>query len=87
MKFPFFVMVGIIGVAIANDTVYMNEFQKLRCEDLEASGGRGGGHKCCDYHQCANCGIYERCCYKPGDGGDIGDCMCGVNAYPQGTCY
>ena len=70
MKFPTFVTVGIIGVAVAKHTVHMTGAQKLECRALEKIGGLGGGSKCCDYNQCGGCGFYQRCCYKPSGGGD-----------------
>jgi hypothetical protein len=87
MKFPIFVIVGIIGVAVANNTVYMNQAENEHCRNLEAGGALAGGGKCCDFNSCHLCFLKERCCYKEFGGGSVGRCKCGVNDYPQGTCY
>jgi hypothetical protein len=83
MKFPIFVLVGIIGVAVANDTASMTEEQKQKCNfDLSSMGGRG----CCDYQQCPLCTFYQRCCHK-NNGWEVGTCKCGIDLFAPGTCY
>jgi hypothetical protein len=84
MKFSIFVIVGIIGVAVANDTVYMTDAEKRECKNRRIPGTT---ITCCDYDDCPWCGFYERCCYKPAGGWEFGACHCGVNSFPQGTCY
>ena len=86
MKFSIFVIVGIIGVAVANTTVKMTEAEKLECESHTRPGGSNG---CCDYRTCYRCFFAERCCYKVGSGrgGNPGTCLCGVNSFDQGSCY
>jgi hypothetical protein len=86
MKFSIFVIVGIIGVAVANTTVKMTEAEKLECKERRRPGAVG---TCCDYHDCSGCGFVERCCYKVGSGrgGNPGTCLCGVNSFDQGSCY
>ena len=87
MKFSILVIVGIIGVAVANETVGMTENEKRICRDRLSSGPGLVGHHCCDYDDCPGCFLWTRCCYKPAGGWDFGNCFCGVNSFPQGTCY
>ena len=44
---------------------------------------------CCTYNDCPKCGIFwERCCHKPSKhGSDVGECLCGVDAREQGSCF
>lgn len=45
--------------------------QSFNCPTNSAHTGTGG----------------DICCYKPGGGAAYGACKCGIDQYPQGTCY
>ncbi|KAF9390090.1 hypothetical protein CPB97_009987 [Podila verticillata] len=69
---------------VANTTVHRpSDYSKNR----DAPGDYAGGATLCNtYHDCARCGLYERCC-QASTPLAIGYCRCGVNSYPQGTCF
>ena len=47
------------------------ELQSFSCPANSAHTGSGG----------------DICCYKPGGGAAAGTCKCGIDSYPQGTCF
>ena len=84
MKFSMFALMALLGIALANETVPLPEKDDEQCRQ-----GQGLGDACCKYSDCKLCLFQERCCYKPGGvkASGRGACLCGVNSYPQGTCY
>ncbi|CVL08520.1 uncharacterized protein FMAN_05220 [Fusarium mangiferae] len=83
MKFSTAALTLFLGIALANNTVPMSEDEEIRCQQESSNNGY-----CCSYADCGFCGFYERCCYKrSGDATDEGHCKCGVNSFPQGTCF
>jgi hypothetical protein len=45
-----------------------------------------GGGLCNTYSDCSFCGLYERCCWRPGGPGQTcGSCQCGTSG--KDFCY
>lgn len=75
---------GFAVSVLANETVPMTPQQEQQCRK---EGGVTPAD-CCDYNDCPGCGFYERCCYKSSQQPTSrGACECGVDDYPQGTCF
>lgn len=85
MKLSMVAFAALLGMVLANDTVPMPPGAESACK----SGGGMGGGVCCSYSDCETCGFfYQRCCYKSDRNAySRGACLCGVNSYPQGTCF
>lgn len=79
------------SVALANETVYPTPEELAQCKaDKDAGIGPPTPYgNCCTYNDCPTCGIFwERCCHKPSEhGSDVGECLCGVDARKQGSCF
>lgn len=85
MKLTILALTLVAGIAMANDTVSMDPADEKRCRERQVFEGS----PCCTYSDCQGCGFQQRCCLRYGsEPRDAkGQCMCGVNKFPQGTCF
>ena len=84
-----FLLISVVSVG-ANDTVEPTKQELESCKNTRAGQQFKG---CCTYKDCGWCGFYQRCCYKTGaddaywHAAYTGECHCGVDDYPQDTCF
>ena len=83
MKLSVLALTALFGFALANETVKLTQEEEDQCRKQNYVTGTG-----CDYTDCQRCLFTERCLYKPGgDRTSVGVCYCGVDSFPQGTCF